>query len=99
MITKDMITSKIYEHFKKKFKKKDIQAILETMLDIIVDEVAKGEDVGFNGFGKIYASERCERIGTNPRTKERITIPASRFIKFSAHKRFKSAVNGGILNK
>jgi DNA-binding protein HU-beta len=50
--------------------------------------------VNFPGFGKFQVVERAPRNGVNPRTRERITIPARRVPKFSAGAGLKSKVKG-----
>ena len=50
--------------------------------------------MNFPGFGKFKAVERGARDGVNPRTRERITIPARRVPKFSAGAGLKAQVKG-----
>ncbi len=44
------------------------------------------------GFGAFDVKERAEHIGRNPKTKESITVPASRTPQFKAGKALKEAV-------
>ena len=74
--------------------KKQAGDALEAVLDGIRSALARGEDVNFTGFGKFHVSERGQRQGVNPRTGERITIPAGRVPKFSAGAGLKSTVKG-----
>jgi DNA-binding protein HU-beta len=74
--------------------KKEAGDALEAVLDGISSALARGEDVNFTGFGKFHVSERGQRQGVNPRTGERITIPAGRVPKFSAGAGLKSTVKG-----
>ena len=66
---------------------------LEAVLESIQDCLAKGESVGFLGFGSFSISERAARDGRNPQTGEKLKIPASKAVKFSAGKDLKEAVN------
>ncbi|MBD2452315.1 HU family DNA-binding protein, partial [Nostoc sp. FACHB-152] len=50
------------------------------------------EKVTLVGFGSFERRERSEREGLNPKTKEKITIPATRVPAFSAGKQFKEKV-------
>ena len=53
--------------------------------------MAKVESVAFIGFGKFEVSERSARDG-RPQTGEKLKIPASKGVKFSAGKDLKEAI-------
>jgi nucleoid DNA-binding protein len=72
--------------------KKDVEAVLECMLDVITGELQKGNKVTLTGFGTFKVSERAQREGINPQTKAKITIPAMTVPKFTAGKTLKEAV-------
>lgn len=65
---------------------------VETILDIIKDNLKKGEEVSLSGFGVFKVSKRAARTGVNPRTGEKIQIPAMKVPKFKAGKTLKDAV-------
>lgn len=73
--------------------KKDADSALKAFIEVVGDELGKGEKVQLAGFGTFEVSERAEREGINPRTKETITIPASKAPKFKAMKALKEKVN------
>ncbi len=73
--------------------KKDAENAVSAMIDIIIEKVAEGEEIRIVGFGTFERHERGERIGCNPQTKEKITIPASKVPAFKAGKAFKEAVD------
>ncbi|HIZ19761.1 MAG TPA: HU family DNA-binding protein [Firmicutes bacterium] len=72
--------------------KKDAEKAVAAVLESVVDAVAAGEKVQLVGFGTFETRSRGERTGRNPRTKETITIPASKQPVFKAGKAFKDAV-------
>ena len=72
--------------------KKDADAVVNAVIDTIVEEVAKEEKVQIVGFGTFEARERAARKGINPLTKESIDIAASVVPAFKAGKAFKDAV-------
>lgn len=72
--------------------KKDVQAVLDTVLDEIRCQVAAGQEVAFIGFGTFKTATRKARQGRNPSTGEKMDIPASVIPKFAAGKAFKDAV-------
>ncbi|MDO5147391.1 MAG: HU family DNA-binding protein [Eubacteriales bacterium] len=76
-----------------KLTKKDADNALKAFIDVVGDELSRGEKVQLAGFGTFEVSERAERQGINPRTKESITIPASKSPKFKAMKALKERIN------
>ncbi len=73
--------------------KGDVEKVLGSILETIKVSVAKDEDVQLIGFGSFTQVQRKERQGYNPRTKEPITIPASKSVKFKPGAALKDAVN------
>ena len=74
--------------------KKDADSALKAFIDVVGEELSNGEKIQLAGFGTFEVSERAERQGINPRTKESITIPASKSPKFKPMKALKEKVNG-----
>ena len=72
--------------------KKDADAVVNAVIDTIVEEVAKEEKVQIVGFGTSEVRSRSERQGRDPRTNSPITIPASKVPAFKAGKAFKDAM-------
>lgn len=72
--------------------KKDSEKALKAFVDVIAEELKKGEKVQLVGFGTFEVSERAEREGRNPQTGETMVIAASKTPKFKAGKAFKDAV-------
>ena len=72
--------------------KKDAEKAVAAVIDTVVEAVAAKDKVQLIGFGTFELRERGERTGRNPRTKETITIPASKQPVFKAGKAFKDAV-------
>lgn len=73
--------------------KKDAEAALKAFTDIVAEELKKGEKIQLVGFGTFEVSERAERVGRNPQTREEMTIPASKAPKFKAGKALKDMIN------
>ena len=74
--------------------KKDAEVTVSAVIGAISAALAEGEKVQIAGFGTFEVRERCERQGLDPRTKQPITIPASKAPAFKAGKALKEAVNG-----
>lgn len=75
--------------------KKDADAVLSAILEIITEAVSEGEKVTLVGFGTFEARERQAREGRNPSTGQPIHIPATKIPAFSAGKVFKDRVIAG----
>ena len=72
--------------------KKDAEKAVTATFDAITEELVAGGKVALVGFGSFDVKTRAERVGRNPRTREEITIPASRTPQFKAGKALKDAV-------
>jgi DNA-binding protein HU-beta len=72
--------------------KKEADAVLSAMIDIIMESVANNQKVTLVGFGTFEARERQAREGRNPSTGKPIQIPATTVPAFSAGKGFKEMV-------
>ena len=62
--------------------KVDAKAALDAALGAISDALAEGDKVAILGFGTFAVAEKGARTGINPRTKEKIEIPARKVVKF-----------------
>lgn len=72
--------------------KKDTEAVITAALETITAALKEGDKVQLVGFGSFEVKKRAERVGRNPKTKEAITIPASKVPVFKAGKALKDAV-------
>ena len=71
---------------------KDARHIIDTALAVIVEALASDNRVTLTGFGTFEVRTRRSREGVNPRSAEKITIPATRTPGFSASSTMKAAV-------
>ena len=78
---------------KTELSKKDSEKAVVAVLDAISETLAAGEKVALVGFGTFEVKERAAREGINPRTKEKIEIPASKLPVFKAGKAPKEVVS------
>lgn len=77
------------------FSQKEVGPVLSAALDAIIEAVASGVKARLTGFGVFEQRVRQERVGVNPRTKERITIESVRVPIFRPGGEFKAAVRAG----
>ena len=73
--------------------KKDSEKALKAFIDVVAEQLKKGEKVQIIGFGTFEVSERAARTGINPKTNEKIKIAASKTPKFKAGKALKDSLN------
>ena len=73
--------------------KNDASKAVEAVFDSITSQLKKGDEVRLVGFGTFLVSKRAASEGRNPRTGEKIQIPASMQPKFKAGKGLKDSVN------
>ncbi len=66
---------------------------VDGVFDAITNSLKSGTEVRLVGFGTFVVAQRAATEGRNPRTGEKIKIPASRQPKFRAGKALKDAIN------
>jgi DNA-binding protein HU-beta len=67
---------------------------VDAAITAITGALKKGEEVKIVGFGTFVVTDRAAGEARNPRTGEKVTVPASRTPKFRAGAGLKEAVNG-----
>ena len=72
--------------------KKQAEAILGGMVDLVVKHLKKGDRIRIGGLGILQVRKRAARMGRNPATGEAIKIKASKKVAFRAAKELKLAV-------
>ncbi|HVI52282.1 MAG TPA: HU family DNA-binding protein [Candidatus Sulfotelmatobacter sp.] len=72
--------------------KTDAAKAVDAVFAAITESLQKGDEVRLVGFGTFAVSERAASEGRNPRTGDKIEIPASKQPKFKAGKGLKDAV-------
>lgn len=73
--------------------KKEAAAAFDAFIGYITETCQEGDRCAIPGLGSFVVSERKAREGVNPRTKEKITIPASKNVRFKAGKDLRDVIN------
>jgi DNA-binding protein HU-beta len=73
--------------------KKEAAAAFDAFVGYISDTCQRGDRCAIPGLGSFAVTERKSREGRNPRTKETITIPASKNVRFKAGKDLRDMLN------
>ncbi len=74
--------------------RKQVDELMNGLVDTIVKSVKKGESVKIPGLGIFRLRKMKARMGRNPQTGEAIKIPARKKVGFSVAKTFKESVLG-----
>ncbi|MFZ4438024.1 MAG: integration host factor subunit alpha [Syntrophales bacterium] len=90
-MTKIDIIQDVYE--KLGFSKKDSARIVESVFDIIKDNLTTGEKIKISGFGNFVVKEKKTRRGRNPQTGAEIAISARRVLTFKSSQVLRKALN------
>lgn len=75
---------------------KDSELAINSLLEVVKETLAKGEEVALNGFGKWETYATAPRKGVNPATREEIQIPASTRVRFKTGINLKRAAKGQV---
>ncbi|NLL94080.1 MAG: HU family DNA-binding protein [Clostridiales bacterium] len=73
--------------------KKDSEKALKAFIEVVTEELKKGDKVQLVGFGTFEVAKRAAREGRNPQTGKVMKIAASKAPKFKAGKALKDEVN------
>src|SRR4030081_2702019 len=75
--------------------RKDSEVIVETIFDSVVRSLRAGDKIEIRGFGSFRTRQRKPRVGRNPKTGERVEVPAKKIPFFRPSKELKELVNEG----
>ena len=79
-ITKKELIDRIAE--KTQAKRVVVKRIVQSFLDEVIDELAQSNRLEFRDFGVFETRTRAARVAQNPKTLERVQVPAKRTVKF-----------------
>jgi len=68
--------------------------IIQSFLNAIIDELAEGNRLEFREFGVFESRDRAARRAQNPRTLEKVEVPAKRIVKFKVGRLMRKKVGG-----
>ncbi|MDR0975152.1 MAG: HU family DNA-binding protein [Ruminococcus sp.] len=76
------------------FSKKDAEKAVNAFTGAVNDALIAGESVQLIGFGTFEVRDKQATTAINPKTKEKINVPAKKVAKFKAGKTLSESVNG-----
>jgi nucleoid DNA-binding protein len=80
---------------KTQYKRIMVKAIVQQLLDEITTELAQDNRLEFRGFGVFETRTREARTAQNPKTLERVQVPAKRWVKFKMGRMMRKRVDDG----
>ncbi len=73
--------------------RKDVALAVDAFLDSVKDSMKDGKHIEIRGFGTFKLKKRKSRIGRNPKTDEKVEVPARIVPTFKFSRAFKEEVN------
>ena len=73
--------------------RKESETIVETIFESIIESLQRGEKIEIRGFGSFRTRSRRGRVGRNPKTGEKVEVPAKKIPFFKPSKELKDYVN------
>jgi len=74
-------------------KRSDVRDVIQAFLDNVIDELGDGNRLEFRDFGVFEIRNRAARMAQNPRTLERVPVPARKTVKFKVGLLMRRAVD------
>jgi integration host factor subunit beta len=68
--------------------------VIQSFLNAIINELSEGNRLEFREFGVFESRERAARLAQNPRTLEKVPVPAKRIVKFKVGRLMRKKVAG-----
>ena len=72
-----------------------VKEILQAFLDEIISELGRGNRLEFRDFGVFESKQRAARVAQNPKTLQRVHVPARRTVKFKVGRLLKQKLQQG----
>ena len=73
--------------------RKESEVVVETIFEHIIKALQTGDKIEIRGFGSFRTRQRKPRIGRNPKTGDRVEVPAKKIPFFKPSKELKDLVN------
>src|SRR3954470_10971390 len=89
-ITKKDLIERITE--RTSLKRSDAKKIIQEFLEQVIAELKKGNRLEFRDFGVFEVKERAARLAQNPKTMQKVEVPAKRAVKFKVGRLMRESV-------
>ncbi len=78
-------------------RRSEVKKVVQCFLDHVIDELGKGNRLEFRDFGVFETRDRAPRVAQNPKTLERVPVPAKRTVKFKVGRLMKVRLDGSAV--
>ena len=80
--------------------RRDGEIIVDTLFESVIGALKSGDKIEIRGFGSFRTRQRNARIGRNPKTGDKVDVPAKRVPFFKPSKELRDSVNpDGVKSK
>ncbi len=73
----------------------DVRRAVQSFLDHVIDELARGNRLEFRDFGVFEIRERAGRVAQNPKTLERVSVPPRKSVRFKIGRLMQQSLTDG----
>ena len=73
-----------------------VKRIIHAFLEEVIEELAKDNRLEFRDFGVFETRSRSARVAQNPKTLERVEVPAKRTVKFKMGRHMKRKLSSAV---
>lgn len=94
-MTKSELIARLAERFPQ-LVAKDADFAVKMMLDAMSEALAKGDRIEIRGFGSFALNYRPPRVGRNPKSGDKVSVPEKYVPHFKAGKELRERVDSGI---
>lgn len=77
-------------------KRSTVKRTVQSFLDNVIREISRGNRLEFRDFGVFEIRHRAPRMAQNPKTLERVPVPAKKTVKFKVGRLMKIALEGNV---
>ena len=78
---------------------KDVEQSIKILVDTMTRALAKGQRIEIRGFGSFDLNHRPARVGRNPKTGEKVSVPEKYVPHFKPGKEFRERVDKALVSK
>ncbi len=73
--------------------RRDGEVIVDTLFEAVIGALKGGDKIEIRGFGSFRTRQRNARVGRNPKTGDKVEVPAKRVPFFKPSKELRDTVN------
>ncbi|MFZ9882362.1 MAG: HU family DNA-binding protein [Phycisphaerales bacterium] len=73
----------------------DVRRTVQSFLEMVIDELSRGNRLEFRDFGVFEIRERAGRVAQNPKTLERVAVPPRKSVRFKVGRLMQQSLTEG----